>query len=65
MYKILALAFILLSVVVKAQELEVQGRVLDEASKPIADANVIIKGTPNGVVTDSDGNFKINIPCRG
>ena len=46
----------------QAQEREVQGRVLDEASKPIAGANVIIKGTPNGVVTDSDGNFKINIP---
>jgi len=61
MYKIFALAFILLSVVVKAQELEVQGRVLDEATKPIAGANVIIKGTPNGVVTNSDGSFKINI----
>ena len=62
MYKIFTLAFILLSVVVKAQELEVQGRVLDEATKPIAGANVIIKGTPNGVVTNSDGSFKINIP---
>ena len=24
--------------------------------------SVIIKGTPNGVVTDGDGNFKIDIP---
>ncbi|MGS0523912.1 carboxypeptidase-like regulatory domain-containing protein [Zobellia nedashkovskayae] len=37
----------------------VTGTVLDEANQPIPGANVVVKGTNNGVVTDFDGNFSI------
>ena len=62
MYKILTLFLFFISTELTAQDREVHGRVLDEAGKPIAGASVLIKGTPNGTVTDSDGNFKINLP---
>lgn len=39
----------------------VSGIVKDAAGVPIIGASVIEKGTTNGVVTDSDGYFKINV----
>lgn len=62
MFKILTTAFLLISVLVQAQELEVLRHVVDVAAKRIAGANTLIKGTPSGVVTDSEGYFKINLP---
>lgn len=42
--------------------LPIQGVVVDKATnEPIAFANVVIKGTSNGVTTDFDGNFEINL----
>lgn len=37
------------------------GTVLDELGAPLPGANVIEKGTTNGVITDFDGNFSINV----
>ena len=34
----------------------------DELGKPVAGANIIIKGTPNGTAADSLGNFEISVP---
>jgi hypothetical protein len=62
MNKIFTLLLVFIATQSQAQEREVQGRILDEARKPIGGANVLIKGTPNGAVTDSEGNFKINLP---
>jgi hypothetical protein len=45
-----------------AQGREVQGQVLDEQHQPVPGANVLIMGTANGTVTDSDGKFKISLP---
>jgi hypothetical protein len=53
---------LLLCVELYAQERELSGRVLDEDGKPIAGANVLIKGTPKGTVTDFEGHFKISAP---
>ena len=39
----------------------VSGIVTDEASLPIPGANIIVKGTTNGVVTDFDGNYSISV----
>lgn len=61
MFKVVGIC-LLLCVELCAQERELSGRVLDEGGKPIAGANVLIKGTPNGVVTDFDGNFKTSAP---
>ena len=40
----------------------VQGTVTDDSGMPIPGVNVIQKGTSNGVVTDFDGNFTIEVP---
>jgi TonB-linked SusC/RagA family outer membrane protein len=37
-----------------------KGVVKDAAGEPIIGANVIIKGTTNGVITDIDGNFSLS-----
>ncbi len=37
----------------------IQGKVIDEKGTPIIGANVVIKGTTRGVVTDIDGQFSL------
>ena len=45
--------------------IEVIGTVLDSKGVPIIGANVVIKGTTNGTISDFDGNFSIqNIPAN-
>ncbi len=46
---------------IEAQETEVIGKVLNEKGDPLPGASVLEKGTSNGVITDFDGNFSINI----
>lgn len=46
-----------LSVAAYAQQITVQGNVSDNTGLPIIGANVLIKGTSNGTITDFDGNF--------
>lgn len=36
---------------------EIKGKVVDAKGEPIIGANVVIKGTSNGTITDFDGNF--------
>ncbi|MDT7828319.1 SusC/RagA family TonB-linked outer membrane protein [Pricia sp. S334] len=43
------------------QQFEVSGTVLDQAGQPLPGANVLEKGTSNGVQTDFDGNFSLMI----
>jgi outer membrane receptor protein involved in Fe transport len=45
-----------------AQEVLVRGRVLDEKQLPLPGANILVKGTTIGTVTDIDGEFSINVP---
>ena len=40
-----------------AQNLRVQGKVIDEQGEGVIAAGVVIQGTTNGTVTDLDGNF--------
>lgn len=40
----------------------ITGIVLDEAGEPVVGANIIIRGTNNGVITDLDGNFILDTP---
>lgn len=44
-----------------AQSKEVTGKVTDMAGEPIIGANVLEKGTTNGVITDLDGNFSLTV----
>lgn len=41
---------------------KVSGIVLDEKGEPVIGANVMVKGTTNGTVTDMDGKFSLQIP---
>ena len=55
-----------LSSTITAQTREVSGLVLDDNGEPLIGATVVQKGTgtgnSNGVITDIDGHFKINVP---
>ncbi|NQW36710.1 MAG: TonB-dependent receptor [Flavobacteriales bacterium] len=61
MKKIYTLLFIgLLSTSLFAQK-TVTGVVTDESNQPLAGASVVEKGTTNGVTTDFDGKYTINV----
>ena len=45
-----------------SQNITVTGTVLDEAGDPLIGATVQQKGSGNGIATDIDGNFKLNVP---
>lgn len=46
-----------------AKEIKVQGQVLERGTNtPVTGANVIIKGTTSGTITDLDGRFVIMMP---
>ncbi|PKQ65140.1 hypothetical protein BZG02_04755 [Labilibaculum filiforme] len=38
----------------------ISGKVVDEEDKPIPGVSIVVKGTANGVVSDLDGQFKLN-----
>ena len=40
----------------------ITGVILDETGEPIAGANIVIRGTTQGVITDIEGNFIIDVP---
>lgn len=51
------------SVVKELQDkVEITGRVLDDTKEPIIGANIVLKGTSIGAVSDINGNFKIEAP---
>ena len=43
-----------------AQQITVNGVVLDSQGEPIIGANILVKGTSNGTITDLDGNFQLS-----
>jgi TonB family protein len=43
----------------------ISGKVIDETGANIPGANVIVKGTTIGTVTDVEGNFEITLPPNG
>ena len=45
-----------------AQQITVKGHVKDASGEPIIGANVVVKGTTNGAITDLDGNFTLQAP---
>lgn len=47
------------------QAAKVKGTVVDAMGEPIIGANVVVKGTTNGVITDLDGNFSITGAGKG
>lgn len=54
-----------LNPVVSQSETKLTGTILDQHGDPIIGANVVVKGTANGTVTDIDGNFSLEVPEKG
>lgn len=51
-----------LSLGIYAQQTTVRGHVKDTTGEPVIGANIIVKGTTNGIITDIDGNFTLDVP---
>ncbi len=56
---LILLAVSFLSVRAFAQQITVNGVVQDTQGEPIIGANILVKGTSNGTITDLDGNFQL------
>lgn len=47
--------------VVAQSDKKITGTVLDATGMPVIGANVMVKGTTNGTITDMDGKFSLNV----
>lgn len=65
-FKPLGLVFLLclLPLWAYAQSITVKGTVKDNTGEPVIGASVVQKGTSNGIVTDIDGNFTLDVPSN-
>lgn len=56
----------LFSLLAWSQNVTVQGRVLDAShdNEPMIGANIMVKGTTQGTITDFDGNFTMDCPAK-
>ena len=61
MKKIIYIMMVLL-LPVAAHAKVVTGQVTDPNDKPIIGANVVVKGTTSGTITDFDGNYSLDVP---
>jgi len=61
----LLLVGLLLSQVGWAQEQTVSGAIVDADGLPLISANVLVKGTTVGAVTDLDGTYSVQVPDGG
>lgn len=53
--------FLLVATFAFAQDVTIKGKVLDgDSGEPLPGANILVKGTVRGTVTDVDGNYVIN-----
>lgn len=53
------------SVATMAQQAVVKGSVLSHDGEPVIGASIKVKGTTQGITTDLDGNFTLNVPNKG
>lgn len=52
------------SVLSVMQSVSVKGQVLDGDGIPVIGASILEKGTTNGVITDIDGNYSLNVSSK-
>lgn len=61
--KVLFLGFLLMSLTTMFSQGTITGTLIDnESNMPLPGANVVVKGTTTGVVTDFEGKFSISVP---
>lgn len=56
------LAVFFLSVTCMVAQKNISGKVIDEKGAAIIGANILVKGTTNGTITDYDGNYSLSVP---
>ncbi len=59
---LLTLTLILMTVALAMAQRTISGSVTDAEGEPLIGANVVVKGTTIGTVTDLDGNYNLNVP---
>ncbi|ADV42498.1 TonB-dependent receptor [Bacteroides helcogenes] len=59
---LVCLFFLMSSASVTAQNIKVTGKVIDSTNEGVPGVNVQVKGTAMGVITDIDGNYKVDVP---
>ena len=59
--RMLFYCFLILSFGIYAQNGVISGKITDAQGVPLPGANVVQKGTSNGVVADFDGNYEITL----
>jgi TonB-linked SusC/RagA family outer membrane protein len=62
MKKTLLILLFLASTSVFAQKIAITGTVNDEKGSPLPGATVLVKGTTQGVLTDTNGKYSIDVP---
>lgn len=63
--KALLLGFFFLSTLTVFSQIKVTGKVIDgDLNQPLAGANVLVKGTSNGSITDFDGKFEVTTTLK-
>lgn len=50
--------------VVQQKNNKIKGTIVDKSGEPIIGANVVVKGTTNGTITDVDGNYTLDVPDK-
>ena len=61
----LLLGFFFLSTLTVFSQIKVTGKVIDgDLNQPLAGANVLVKGTSNGSITDFDGKFEVTTTLK-
>lgn len=55
----LAMLVLMLVALPLSAQVKVTGKVTDDTNNPLPGANVVVKGTSQGVVSDFDGNYEI------
>lgn len=57
---LMILAGLFFTMGIYAQQINVKGVVKDSSGQPVIGANVLVKGTTNGTITNVDGNFQLS-----
>lgn len=48
-----------------SQNVQLQGVVVGQGNEPLPGVSIVVKGTTNGTITNSEGKFSIDVPSNG
>lgn len=58
----LFLFLLLFPIFLYSQNRDISGKITDSSGEGIPSATITLKGTTNGTISDTDGNYRINVP---